>query len=188
MLPYNLISPHFLVHPNLTSKVAFLCSFSSVTSSLSPLHLSFLFQDFNCWPHAGSVPSPSCSLAPFVSFQLFCLYHADLPSSAQLPTFKPQSLPQLLQGHYFLKQSLLITTVSPLSHASCVFDSPAWIDRCRRLQTNSQMWFRKWLTMRIVHGCTNRPSQLGSCVRSPLSPGVQVTQLTKPFMSCFTRR
>lgn len=122
LLPGNLISPHFLVHPNLPRQVAFLCFITSVTSSLSPLHLSFLFKTSTADPMPHSVPS--CSLVPFVSFQLFWLYHADLPSSAQSPTFKPQSLPQLLQGHHFLKQSLLITSISPLSHAFCVFVSP----------------------------------------------------------------
>lgn len=125
-----------------------------VTYSLSPLHLSFLFKTSTADPMPCSVPSPSCSLAPFVSFQQFCLYHADFPSSAQSPTFKPQSLPQLLQGHHFLKQSLVITRISSLSPASCVFVSPAWIARCRQVCRPTSK-FMKWLIMRIfVHGCT----------------------------------
>lgn len=77
--PCNRLSPHFLVHPNHT--VAFFASLQ-VSSSLYALHLSF-FKASTADPMPCSVPSPSCSLAPFVSFQQFCLYHADLSSSAQ---------------------------------------------------------------------------------------------------------
>lgn len=85
--PCNLLSPHFLVHPNHT--VAFFASLE-FSSSLFPLHLPF-FKTSTADSMPCSVPSPSCSLASFVSFQQFCLYHADLPSTAQCYKAFPSS-------------------------------------------------------------------------------------------------
>lgn len=62
LLPCNLTCPHFLAHPNLSPVIAFPHFITRVTSSFT----SGLLLLTPC----PAQPSPSCSLAPFVSFQL----------------------------------------------------------------------------------------------------------------------
>lgn len=109
-LPCNLTCPHFLAHPNLTPVIAFPHFITRVASSFtSGLHLLTPCPD---------QPSPSCSLAPFVSFQLpvFIMLISPLLSHKAFPT----SSRGTTSG-----SNPFSSLVSLLSHTSGVFVSPA---------------------------------------------------------------
>lgn len=75
--PCNLLSPHFLVHPNLGWTSCLLFFFTSLIFTLSIP--SVLLQDFNCWPHA------LFSAFPFLLPGFLCVLSAILSLSCWSP-------------------------------------------------------------------------------------------------------
>lgn len=145
--PRNLLSPLLLVHLNHT--VAFFAPLQ-VSSSLSLCSIcpsSRLQQLTPCPVQCLPLPAPLLPLCPFSNSVFIMLISP--------PQHRLQRLPQLLQGHHSLNQSLLITRIS-LYHIplECLFHLPELrgADQCTNLIyeniNNEDFYFYN------VHGCT----------------------------------
>lgn len=159
-----------------------LCFFTSFIFPLSPP--SVLLQDFNCWPHG------LFSAFPFLLPSSFCVLSEILSLSCWSPLLSTvlQSLPQLLQGHHSLKQSLLITSIL-LYHVPllCLFHLPELIgaDQCPNLiyeKTNNED-FCAWLYITTDLHNYEVVSTGPHCLLV-----AWIAQLTEPFLSCLARR
>lgn len=155
LLPCNLIPPHFLVRPNLTSKVAFLCFITCHIFPLSPPSVLPL-QDFNCWSHAlfsafpFLLPSSLCVLSAILSLSCWSpLLSTVTHFQATKPSPAPSGAPlfKAIPSHHLYLFFIMCLSCVCFTCLNCYVQTS--------LQTDIQIWFMKWLIMRIfVHGCT----------------------------------